>query len=105
MAAKPEVVRDRHIDRTLLGHVRGVVQVAIRIRVLVIDRRGDDAVVDGQAADGRLDASQPAAPSRWPVIDLVEEMEIWRAASPKVRLMANVSQRSLIGVEVPWALM
>ena len=46
----------------------------------------------------------PAAPRRWPVMDLVEEMEILGARSPKQRLMARVSQRSLIGVEVPWAL-
>ena len=33
--------------------------------------------------------------------DLVEEMAILGACSPKTRLMASVSQRSLIGVEVP----
>ena len=38
-------------------------------------------------------------------MDLVEEIEILGARSPKQRLIARVSQRSLIGVEVPWALM
>src|SRR5262250_2538424 len=47
----------------------------------------------------------PAAPSRWPVIDLVEASITFCAYSPKTRLTAVVSVRSFGGVEVPWALM
>jgi hypothetical protein len=45
------------------------------------------------------------APSRCPIIDLVEEIARRLAWSPKTRLMARVSMASLYGVEVPWALM
>ena len=47
----------------------------------------------------------PAAPSRWPVIDLVDDTASFRAWSPKQRLMASVSILSPCGVEVPCALM
>ena len=49
-------------------------------------------------------SSAPAAPRRWPVMDLVEPTTISRARSPRTALMAAVSDRSLWGVEVPWAL-
>ena len=47
----------------------------------------------------------PAAPSRWPVIDLVDEIASLRACSPKQRLDGQRLELSLYGVEVPWALM
>ena len=47
----------------------------------------------------------PDAPSRWPIIDLVEETASFLAWAPKVLLIAVVSIASLYGVEVPWALM
>jgi hypothetical protein len=47
----------------------------------------------------------PAAPSEWPIIDLTEEIANLRAWSPKTVLIAWVSEASLIGVLVPWALM
>ena len=47
----------------------------------------------------------PAAPSRWPTIDLGDEIATRRAWSPKAALMARVSVTSLRGVEVPWATM
>jgi hypothetical protein len=51
-------------------------------------------------------STAPAAPSRWPVIDLVDDTGIRRAsASPSAILMAAVSVASLASVEVPWALM
>ena len=50
-------------------------------------------------------SSPPAAPSRWPVIDLVDEIASFAACSPNSRLIASVSSLSLNGVEVPWALM
>ena len=51
-------------------------------------------------------SSAPVPPSRWPVIDLVEEIATLRAASsPSAFLMTSVSTLSFIWVEVPWALM
>ena len=50
-------------------------------------------------------STAPAAPSRWPVIDLVDEIGTRRACSPKAVLMAAVSLASLRRVLVPWALM
>ena len=47
----------------------------------------------------------PAAPSMWPVIDLVELTAMRRASSPNTALIALVSLRSLAGVDVPCALM
>jgi hypothetical protein len=50
-------------------------------------------------------STPPAAPSRCPVIDLVELTITLYAASPSAALIAMVSARSPAGVEVPWALM
>ena len=53
----------------------------------------------------RAASTAPLAPSRWPVMDLVE-LTISRSAwAPNTRRMAAVSPLSLRGVEVPWALM
>ena len=50
-------------------------------------------------------STAPAAPSMWPVMDLVELMVILRArSSPSAFLIASVSMRSFMGVPVPWAL-
>jgi hypothetical protein len=46
----------------------------------------------------------PAAPRRWPVIDLVEDMVTLEAALPRRRSTAPSSITSAM-VEVPWALM
>ena len=51
----------------------------------------------------RMASTAPAAPSRWPVIDLVELTG--GISSPNTWRMAAVSQASFRGVEVPWALM
>ena len=54
----------------------------------------------------RCTSIAPAAPSMWPVMDLVDETGTRLAASsPRASLMAAVSAASLSGVEVPWALM
>jgi hypothetical protein len=50
-------------------------------------------------------SAPPAAPSMWPVMDLVELTAIRYARSPRARLTARVSAASPAGVEVPWALM
>ena len=57
VSAEAEVVRDRDVDLAGLRDVRRVVEVAIGIRVLVIDGRRDHARVDGHHAGGRLDAA------------------------------------------------
>ena len=56
------------------------------------------------ASTEKIASMPPAAPSRWPVIDLVELTIIFQAWSPKARFIANVSARSPSGVEVPCAL-
>ena len=53
----------------------------------------------------KIASTAPAAPSRWPIADLVEDMESLSAASPNRRLTAPSSISSPSGVEVPWALM
>src|SRR4029453_19280425 len=50
-------------------------------------------------------SSPPAAPSRWPVIDFVDDTMSDPAWSPKQRLIASVSTLSPCGVHVPCALM
>src|SRR3989442_7814510 len=47
----------------------------------------------------------PAAPRRWPVIDLVEPKISLRACGPNTVFTAAVSAESPWGVDVPWALM
>ena len=47
----------------------------------------------------------PAAPSKWPVTDLVELTGTAEALSPSRRFSARVSARSPAWVEVAWALM
>ena len=49
-------------------------------------------------------STAPAAPSRCPIADFVEETGTFAACSPSAALIARVSERSLSGVEVPWAL-
>jgi hypothetical protein len=58
-----------------------------------------------EASAQRMNSTAPAAPSMWPVIDLVELTLMRFAASPKTALIALVSLRSLAGVDVPCALM
>jgi hypothetical protein len=50
-------------------------------------------------------STPPAAPSRWPVIDLVELTATFGARAPSKRLIALVSATSPSGVDVPCALM
>src|SRR5512134_909787 len=47
-------------------------------------------------------STPPAAPSRCPVMDLVEFTATFFAWSPSRRLTATLSARSPSGVEVPW---
>src|SRR5687767_15514459 len=46
LAAEAEAVDDRHVDRGPTRRVRHIVQVAGRIRCLLVDRRWNDPVPD-----------------------------------------------------------
>ena len=50
-------------------------------------------------------STEPAAPSRWPMQDLVYDIDTVLEASPTKRCTAPSSISSPSGVEVPWALM
>ena len=50
-------------------------------------------------------SSAPVAPSRWPVMDFVDEMLMSFAPSPNTSLNAFVSITSFRWVDVPCALM
>jgi hypothetical protein len=51
-----------------------------------------------------FNSSEPLAPSAWPCIDFVEEIDSLLASSPNTVLMTLVSVMSLATVPVPWAL-
>src|SRR6185437_6984423 len=53
----------------------------------------------------KIASTPPAAPSRWPVVDLVELIASFLAWSPNTFFAAITSPRSPSGVEVPCALM
>jgi len=58
--------------RTARGRVWNVVQVALRVRSLVIDRGRQNAFIQTRA---QMTASkEPDAPNKWPVIDFVDEI-------------------------------
>src|SRR5262249_5993233 len=57
------------------------------------------------ASTEKIDSTAPAAPSRCPIADLVEDMATLPAAWPSMRSTAPSSISSPSGVEVPWALM
>ncbi len=52
-----------------------------------------------------MPSTAPAAPSRWPVIDLVAETATRSAVSPSTAEIAADSAMSPTGVDVAWALM
>ena len=52
-----------------------------------------------------IDSTAPAAPNKWPVIDLVELMFNSNAWSPNTSLIALASEISPTGVDVPCTLM
>src|SRR5690606_31092824 len=53
----------------------------------------------------KIASTAPAAPSRWPIADLVEDIDTVLTASPNRRRTAPTSISSPSGVEVPCALM
>ena len=87
----------------LAGLVGHVIQIALGIGILVIDRRRHHVVWIASAHTAVSTA--PAAPSRWPVTALVELTASFLACAPNTVLIAWVSHLSPSGVEVPCALM
>src|SRR5580704_4992832 len=63
------------------------------------------ATLSRMASKQKIDSTAPAAPSRWPIEDLVDDMEMPPAALPTRRSTALSSISSPSGVDVPWALM
>src|SRR4051812_23789465 len=63
------------------------------------------AILSRIARIEKIASIAPAAPSRWPVEDLVDDIEIFDAALPSSRSAAASSISSPSGVEVPCALM
>lgn len=86
----------------LARFMRHEVQIATFIRVIQINGWRNGLIAQRQNRENRL--YQPAAPNRWPVIDLVELTITRLAASPKTDLTACVSALSPAGVDVPCAL-
>ena len=87
------------------GSLRGLVAMSSSTSSSTLSR----LIVGGttrwcSASTVAMDSSAPAAPSRCPVIDLVEVSTVFRAASPSA-LIAFTSATSPSGVDVAWALM
>jgi hypothetical protein len=101
-SAKPEGVRQRDIDLALALGVRHQIDGGVDFRIVEVDRRRRDIVADRQQQ--KIASTAPAAPSRCPIDDFVDDIEIFAAASPTSRSTAPSSMVSAI-VEVPWALM
>ena len=85
-----------------LGLVRHVVEV--HALLLLLPAQGGRGHLSRRARMVATASTAPAAPSRCPIADLVEDTGISPAWSPSASLIAFVSARSLSGVEVPWAL-
>lgn len=83
-----------------MGHQ---VEVATFVRVVQVD--GRRATWSRRASTLKIASTAPAAPNRWPVIDLVELIDSAWACSPNTLFTAAISAMSPAGVEVPWALM
>ena len=53
MAAESEAIREGHIDLLFSGYIWNVVEIAVRVGLILIDRRVKNAVVDAaDAGDG-----------------------------------------------------
>ena len=73
VAAEAEAVAHGHVDFALAGLVGRVVEIAVGIGRLVVDRRRDHAVVRC-ARTSDTSSTPPLAPSRWPSWLLVLEI-------------------------------
>jgi hypothetical protein len=106
VAAEPEGVRQAHDGHGAVSAqrpraVRDVIEVEAFLGLLVAQCRRRDAVAQRQRATA---STAPAAPSRWPIADFVDETGTRVACSPSAAFSALVSERSLSGVDVPCAL-
>ena len=63
------------------------------------------AMPSRMASSEKIASTDPAAPKRCPIADLVDDMAALGAASPRSRVTAPSSISSPSCVEVPWALM
>jgi len=53
LAAESEAIREGHIDLLFSGYIWNVVEIAVRVGLILIDRRVKNAVVDAaDAGDG-----------------------------------------------------
>src|SRR5262249_30215990 len=80
-------------------------------RSIAVSTDGLSRLMVGGATSSRMARTEkiastaPAAASRWPIDDLVDDIAILPAALPTMRWTAPSSISSPSGVEVPWALM
>ena len=94
---KPNELESGDADVGRAGFVRDVVEVALGVGRVVVDRRRQHALVDRERAEDRLDAPGGAEA----VAPFVEETGVFRAlSSPSARLITRVSLASPSGVEV-----
>src|SRR5688572_17482783 len=94
-------------NATLIGRIRalcGTRSIAVATEGLSRLRVGG-ATPSRIARIEKIASTAPAAPSRCPVDDLVDDIEIFEAALPTSRSTAPSSISSPSGVEVPCALM
>ena len=103
VAAETERVAQRDVNFGFPGLVGNVVQIQLGVGELVVHSGGDQVVFHRlQADDGfhRAGGAEQVAVHRLGGAD-----GTFLAPSPKTVLIAIVSNLSLSGVEVPWALM
>src|SRR6201996_9852703 len=90
-------------NATLISRLRGVRGT----RSIAVATDGLSRLMVGGATLSRIArmlkiaSIAPAAPSRWPVEDLVDDIDTFEAALPSSRCAAASSISSPIGVEVP----
>src|SRR5580704_10313122 len=97
----------KELDRTTLT---SRLRAMIGTRSIGVSRSGFSRLMVGgtiwsrMARIEKIASIAPAAPRRWPVADLVDDIDTVAAALPSRRSTASSSRSSPSGVEVPWAL-
>jgi hypothetical protein len=104
MSAEAEGVGNGDADVGLAGFVGDVVEVALGVWRVVVDRRRQHALVDRERAEGRFDGAggAEAVPGR---ALRRGGRRLCALSSPSARLITRDSLASPSGVEVPCALM
>ncbi len=77
MPAEAERGGEGNVKIGMLRGQRRIVEVTVGVRLRQVDRRG--AMPSHRASTEATASAPPAAPSMWPVMDLVELMVILRA--------------------------